>query len=387
MSDRSLRVVQLVQKPQLRGAEIFAAELSSWLRRHGHQVATCYLYSHQGDQRLPLGDQDEVLEGREFSPLETFPGFSPHLLNKVRRFVNDFDPDVIQVNGARTIKYGAFLKRISPRKKWVLVYRNIDSPRFWVRDAKRRYFYQLFVMPQVEGVIGVSEKTTQEVLSFYRLDVPCEFIPNGVNLEKLLGKENRSVTRESLATPKGATVVLFFGSLSRQKRPDRFLRVLAQLGNKSVYAWILGDGPLRRETEFLASTLGISDRVRFLGYQSDVASFLWAADILLSASDTEGIPAAVIEASACGLPVVGFDVGGMPECVKNETTGLLAPHGREDLLVENVRRLVDDEERRREMSASARAFATEHFSIESVGPKYLDFYRKVLGRSRDPDFR
>jgi glycosyltransferase involved in cell wall biosynthesis len=104
---------------------------------------------------------------------------------------------------------------------------------------------------------------------------------------------------------------------------------------------------------------------------------------VVSTSDTEGIPAAVLEASYLELPVVGFAVGGMPECVRHGESGLLAPPGDEEELFRLVRRLVRDPGERRALGGAGRRLVEDGFSIDAVGRRYEAFYRRLRAAGGD----
>lgn len=382
-----MRILQLAQKPQRRGAEVFARQLGDWLAAQGHEVRHAYLYRHDGASALPLAAGDVVFDRREGSPAERLPSGNPALLADLARLVRAWRPEIVQANGGRSVKYAALLALLAPRRRWRLVYRNIDSPRFWVRGALRTAYMRRLVMPRVDGVVGVSRKTFDEVYDFYRLAAPGELIPNGVDLAPLADPPPRVEVRAGLGTPAGRVVLLFFAALTRQKRPERFVRLVRRLrdAGADVEGWVLGDGEGRAAAEALAAELGVAERVRFLGSRPDVAGPVAAADLLVSTSDTEGIPAAVLEAAYLRLPVVGFAVGGMPECVRHGETGLLAPAGDEDELLRLARRLVADAAERRAMGESGRRMVAAELSIEAVGRRYEAFYRRLLpaGGGRD----
>ncbi len=379
-----MRILQLVQKPQRRGAEVFSFHLSAWLRDRAHEVQTVYLYPHDGGNPLETLRSDVVAMGDEHSVLEHATAIHPRLLGRLRRAVMAFMPDIVQTNGARTVKYGAALTLSNRGRRWRLVYRNIDRPAFWVRGRLRESLYRRFVMPRVDGVISVSETTLEEVRAFYRLRAPSIFVPNGVDLRGLTPLEKRTTVRERYQTPQSARVLLFSGNLGPQKRPDRFLRVAAEIGRRSdddVYAWLLGDGPDLDKCRRLAADLGIADRVRFVGCQADVASVVAACDIHLSPSATEGMPAVAIEAAHLGLPTVAFRVGGMHECVKHGETGLLVTAEDEAALADAALSLVNSPSRRAAMGETARRWVDERFSIDAVGQQYESFYGLILGRA------
>lgn len=372
-----MRILQVAQKRQRRGAEVFAWQLGAWLTGAGHEVRHVYLYRDSGSSPLPLGRDDVALDRPQDTLLERLPLGNPALLADLHRLVRRWRPDIVQVNGGRAVKYGALVSLHSPGRGWKLVYRNIDSPRFWVRGTLRKLYFKRLLMPRIDGVVGVSQRTFDEVYDLYGLDAPGVLIPNGIDLAPLQEPTARRQVREHLGVPDQSTVVLFFGALTAQKRPDRFVRLIHRLreGGDEVEAWILGDGEARVDTKAQAAELGLE--LRFLGSQTRVADFVAAADVFASTSDTEGIPAAVLEASYLGIPVVGFAVGGMPECVLHGETGLLAPPGDEEALLENVRRLVRDGEERRAMGHAGRRFVEQGFSMEAVGRRYEEFYRRL----------
>jgi len=379
-----MRILQLVQKPQRRGAEVFAHQLSQWLRGEGHEVRTGYLYDCQGAKMLRLTPDDVVLGAAERHPFERVPGVQPAVLLRLRAYVRRFEPDVIQVNGARTIKYGAALKATERHPAWKMVYRNIDSPVFWVNGPVRKCLYRRWIMPEVDGIVGVSRKTLQEVEDFYQPTVPTVFIPNGVDFRGLHPGDDPGRTRARFDTPTDAVVALFMGNLSRQKRPDRFLRVLAGAARESefLYGWLLGDGPDRAALEALASELGLTRRVRFLGYRDQVAPYVTAANFHVSTSDSEGIPAVVLEVGYLSRPTIGMRVGGMSECVRHGETGYLVDAGDEEALMRQVVALSRDPALQCRWGEAAHAWSRDSFSIDEVGRQYEDFFRTLVGQPR-----
>ena len=180
-----MRVLQFVQKPQRRGAEIFAFQLSGALRRLGHEVSTIYLYPYDGDTPLDVLPGDRVLQGAERSRLEVTLGHNPALLREVCDAIDDSKPDIVQVNGARTVKYGALARRRRAGAPWRLVYRNIDNPAYWATDPIRRWFNRRRIFPWIEGTVGVRQATLDEVVRMYGLTTPTDFDPNGFDPEPL----------------------------------------------------------------------------------------------------------------------------------------------------------------------------------------------------------
>jgi hypothetical protein len=127
---RALFIVQVVTRPQRRGAELFSFQLSEQLRRLGHRVRIVYLYRQDRDP-LPLGSDDIELAGCGEARAELLPGFQVPLLRRLVAEIGAFAPDVVQANGSRSVKYVALATLFDRRRRWKAVYRNIGDPERW----------------------------------------------------------------------------------------------------------------------------------------------------------------------------------------------------------------------------------------------------------------
>jgi glycosyltransferase involved in cell wall biosynthesis len=148
----------------------------------------------------------------------------------------------------------------------------------------------------------------------------------------------------SLGVASDAPLVGFVGRLSPEKAPDLFVRMAHQLGAKHTRAAfvLIGDGPMRERLEEEVRLLGIAERVRFAGERRDVLPLLPSLTALVVPSHAEGMPLALMEAMAAGLPVVATSVGGIPEMIQHLSTGLLVPPGDAGQLAIAVDGLLDD---------------------------------------------
>jgi L-malate glycosyltransferase len=140
---------------------------------------------------------------------------------------------------------------------------------------------------------------------------------------------------------------------------------------------LAGDGPLRPEFEQQAKTLGIADRVVFLGDRRDIPSVLASLDVAVLASDSESLSNVILEAMAAALPVVAFRVGGNAELV-TEDRGILVPANDEQGFASAVEHLLTEPEMRAQQGQNAKQFAAQNFSLENVLAKYRDCYQTLL---------
>lgn len=170
---------------------------------------------------------------------------------------------------------------------------------------------------------------------------------------------------------------------------DVLLRAFALLvacGGGRLSLVIVGSGPQRKELEALASKLGISSRVRFIGAvpHAEVPSWLNRFDIYVAASrlDSESFGVAVLEASACGLPVVVSDAGGLPEVVADGQTGLVVAREDAVALAQVLARLVESPAERRRLGDAGRRHVVEHYEWQASVDHMLACMQRVTAAGR-----
>jgi glycosyltransferase involved in cell wall biosynthesis len=206
------------------------------------------------------------------------------------------------------------------------------------------------------------------------LGVPASrlrFLPNVVDTEQFRPPAHRA---------EGPVRLLTVGRLVEQKRVDRFLLLLSRLraAGTGARGVIVGDGPLRAELERQAADLRLGPHeVEFRGAVREMAPVYGEADLLLLTSDHEGTPNVVLEAMACGLPVVATRVGGVPDIVRHGETGYLVQPGEEVAALEILQGLIADAALRRTLGGQARDYVLERHSVQRL-PHFLEeLYREM----------
>lgn len=180
----------------------------------------------------------------------------------------------------------------------------------------------------------------------------------------------RDEVRRELGLPDAAPLVLCVARLATPKRIDLLLEAWADVPDALLL--LAGDGPDRAALQRQAAPLS---RVRFLGERRDVGRLLAATDLLVLPSDREGLPMAVLEALAAGVPVVASAVGGIPQ-LGADVIELVAPH-RADALAAGVRRALDDPARRAAQVSAGRALVDRRFSSARMQSEYDSVYESV----------
>lgn len=181
--------------------------------------------------------------------------------------------------------------------------------------------------------------------------------------------------RASLDTPEDAPLALALGRLHPNKGFDVLLAALAQV--EGLYLWLAGEGELEAALKRQAASLGIADRVRFLGWREDVASLLGAADMLVCSSRIEPLGNTIIEAWAARVPVVAAASSGPAELIAAGESGLLAPIEDADALAAAMRRLVADKALGAALAGAGHDAFEAQFSAARVTAAYRDFLATV----------
>jgi glycosyltransferase involved in cell wall biosynthesis len=169
---------------------------------------------------------------------------------------------------------------------------------------------------------------------------------------------------------------VFVGRLEKQKGVDVLLDGFARL-DPAAQLWIVGDGSLRGELEEKARTLGVLDRVRFEGAVADASPFYWGADAFSIASRWEGLPLALLEAQAAGLPVVAAAAGGVAEAIREGTTGCLVPREDPKALAHAMQQVMNDSGLARRLGYEAARQAREEWSWERMVSAYEVLYERA----------
>lgn len=174
--------------------------------------------------------------------------------------------------------------------------------------------------------------------------------------------------------------VAAIGSLSPVKRWDRLLKIIGSLRSvvgENIRFQIAGDGPLRSALKELADDLGISHIVEFRGAVHDLPAFLSRAKFLVHTSESEGCPNVVMEAMACGVPVIAMKTGEIPYLVEEGKTGFVVPQDDETMFVERVCLLLGDDELCIRMGLAARTKAEREFRLERLVSETLEAYKSA----------
>ncbi|HEU4929309.1 MAG TPA: glycosyltransferase family 4 protein [Candidatus Krumholzibacteria bacterium] len=378
-----IRVVFTVDAPFLGGAEHYVARLATGLDRLRFAPAVV-MRSNDVDESLLAWAAELESSGIPVSRVRMRLPFRPGDAVPIYRALAAFDPDVVHVNmpGPYSAQMGllAPLARLAGAR--VVVTEHLPMvPRLWKRDVVKRIGVGF-----VDAAVTMTRANAELLVrrqGFPRRRV--RVIENGVpaSFGTRMGDSN---ARAELGIEAGVVAFVFVGNLIEHKGLRRVIEALSRL----AAAWrlvVAGAGPDADPARDLAARLGVTERVVFLGRCSSehVERVMAAGDVLVLPSAVEGLPYVILEAMACGKPVVSSRVFGIPEAVMEGETGLLVAPDDVAGLAEALRMLAADPALRERMGRAGRDRFERHFTLERQIRAMSSLYRELVTGRRAED--
>ncbi|MBN9554201.1 MAG: glycosyltransferase family 4 protein [Alphaproteobacteria bacterium] len=292
-------------------------------------------------------------------------------------------------------KYSALVreaKAIARRHDIAVLHANSAAPTQWLVPAARslrlpvlthmhidylrRSRYAL-LLHQADLLVGVSAQVLEGPIQDGVPESRTQVIYNGIDFKRLTAQPATNL-RASLGIPVDVLTVGAVGSLIRRKGHDLLVRAMAAMaGETAPHLLVASDGPEREPLKKLAAELGVSDRVHFLGYHDPIIDLYETCDVIALASRADAFGLVLAEAGYCRRPVVATRVGGIPEVIVHEKTGLLVLPDDVEALVAAFTRLAENPGWRQELGEAGHARAVGVFSAERMAAEFHDTYERM----------
>ncbi len=311
--------------------------------------------------RIPMAEYQLVQKGH--SDLWRFAVETPRLAWLARRSFRRFKADLIYANNSRTLVWGTLAARLAQRPiLWHI--HNLFGDRKTLRLLKRLAHWRV-----VKRIICASAQAADQLT-----DVPAaklKVIPSGVDLKRFTpAPETRNRFRNAHSIGLNTPLVGIVGDLIPLKGQSSFIEAASIVHRQlpEVHFWIVGETRSTEDSRSYAAQLrqrAVGLPINFVGYQADMPAVLNALDVLVVASATETGPLVLLEALACGTPVVSTPVGRAPELLADGICGELLAMGDANALAQKLIALLGNIDRRAAMSRAARQCAIEQLSLET----------------------
>ncbi|MDP1797849.1 MAG: glycosyltransferase [Planctomycetaceae bacterium] len=298
---------------------------------------------------------------------------APRILWRLRREWRAFQPVILQT----FLFHANILGRLAGR--WAGVPHVVSGIR--VADRRSRFFSRVdrWTNSLVERNICVSRGVADYCEKECGFDpAKTVIIPNGVDAR--LFAQADPLNWQQLGLPPDATVLLSIGRLEEQKGIDDLLKAFATIVQQfpTAHLVLVGDGSDRQKLEACSVSLGLVNRVRFLGRRTDVPQLLAGADLFVLASRWEGMPNVILEAMAAGLPVVATRVEGTSELITEGETGWLVPANDSAVLAERLQTVLASPDAKQAVGLAAQHAVKSQFTTEVMVRKYVALYRQMI---------
>lgn len=364
---KPLRVLHLTFNMGIGGTEQVIRQLVQGMAPEGVESEILCIDGHIG----PVGDALQQL-GVPVRKVARKQGFDWSLTAAIRKRLREGRFDVVHCHQYTPWIYG-WLGALRTNAKVVFT----EHGRFY----PDRYRYKaMLVNPLMAmltpSVIAISNATKEALVTY-------EFIPkskiqviyNGISPLERDELEAQKV-RDCLGIPKSAFVVGTVSRLDPVKNQSMMLRAFKEFSGKcpGSYLLMVGDGPDKEKLIALATELGISERTVFTGFINNPIHYLSAMDVFLLSSHTEGTSMTLLEAMSLKIPSVATRVGGNPEIVENDVTGILTQPGKSSSFAIAIEKLFQNVELRERMGESSRHRFDKRFSASAMVKKYRVVY-------------
>ena len=287
---------------------------------------------------------------------------------ELARLLRSERPDVLHVNSSKVAILGAvagWAARVPVRvftvHGWAFrAYSGWRARAFiWAHRLTRSLTTSVICVSNAERSVGIAARTC--------IDERTVVIANAVPLGPVTVRD-----------PSRPPVIISVTRLRPPKDTLTLVRALQIIAPQLHHALIVGDGPDRSSISAAVADAGLGDRVELLGDRGDVRNLLARSDIFVLATLSEGMPLALLEAMAEGLPAVASSVGGVPEIVQDGENGLLVPAGDAAALARALQRLLADPDLRMRLGCAARCTIAEHYGLERFRSQHIALLQRLV---------
>lgn len=363
--------------PTLGGSGVVATELGKLLAERGHEI---HFITHSLPFRLGKFHKNIYFHEVEVNDYYVFryPPYDLSLASKMAQVAKMQNLDILHVHYAVPHAICSYLAKqmLNNGLKTVTTLHGTDIT-VLAQDESLKDLIRLAIH-QSDAVTAVSGDLINETRSLLDITTPIELTYNFVDKRIYYPRDVKSL-RNDYAAP-NEKILMHISNFRPVKRVSDVVSIFQKVQQKMPAKLLLvGEGPELSKIQHKINSLGLEDKVMFLGKQEDVAQIISLADVLLLPSEKESFGLVALEAMACGVPTIGSTAGGIPELVVHGETGYLAEIGDVDTMAEYTLKLLEDCELHKQFKEACIERAHTEFCNDKITYEYESIYYKVLG--------
>ncbi len=377
-----MKILHIIDSGGLYGAEVMLLNLMAGQQNAGLHPLLCSIgTASQGEKEI---EKQARSQGMEVITIRFRAGLNPLGIYRLLRTAHTRNIDIIHTHGYK----GNILAGIVPR-----VFRKIpmvSTLHGWTntRTLSKLALYEWLdkrMLRYREAVVAVNKlMLLNPAVVAAKIDPDKLYIVNnGIARDPI----NRKMTELPGYLPikefSGDSFVIgAIGRLSQEKGYEFLLRAIASLHRegRNIRLVLAGEGPLKKDLQQLATSLGIDKHVMFTGYLANASDYLNCFRILVISSLSEGLPITLLEAMRAGVPVISTRVGGIPDVIEDGNSGILVQPTDADGLSSAIKQLADDPLVCESLANNASIRFRERFTSERMTMSYLDIYKKIIAQ-------
>ncbi|NIQ15876.1 MAG: glycosyltransferase [Candidatus Dadabacteria bacterium] len=356
------------------GAERVIVNYARFLDKNKFDVVVCAL-TEGGEYENDLNTY-----GIKYYALNKKRGFDITVIPKIFRIIRSEKIDIVHLHDISSSLWVTLPAILSGVHSIIRTEHNVKRLNINFLSNMKNYI-SFFMSIFQKKIVCVSEEVRKTHIGKNALfNDKYITIHNGINTELFDVQVDREKYLREFDIEEKSIIVCNIGRFFPQKAHEIFLQSIQYVleKNNDVAALIVGDGPRREELEELARKLEIFERVNFTGNRSDVPQILNLIDIFALSSDWEGFPMTILEAMACGKPVVVTDVGGNREAIIDGDTGYIVPPRNPRAMSEAILSLINDKRLRVSMGVKGRKLVLHNFNARVMVRKTELIYEKLM---------
>ncbi|MBW7457277.1 N-acetyl-alpha-D-glucosaminyl L-malate synthase BshA [Paenibacillus sepulcri] len=363
--------------PTLGGSGVVATELGKLLAERGHEI---HFITHSVPFRLGHFQKNIFYHEVEVNDYYVFryPPYDLSLASKMAQVAKMQNLDLLHVHYAVPHAICAYLAKemVGEGLKTVTTLHGTDIT-VLAQDESLKDLIRLAINKS-DAVTAVSNDLIQETRDLLDINKPIDLTYNFVDKRVYYPRECSSLRSDFVG--KNEKILMHISNFRPVKRVSDVVDIFAKVSEHVPSRLLLvGEGPDLPKVQHKIRSLGLENKVHFLGKQDDVAHVISIADIMLLPSEKESFGLVALEAMACGVPTIGSFAGGIPELVTHGETGFLSPIGDTEDMAHHAISLLQDETMYQQFREACLHRARTQFCNDLITAEYERIYYRVLG--------